>query len=106
MYILGPLSRFGHFIDQKTWAFYPACNGCNDELDRTAGLSAMRLTAPTHRAVAALPPMSANSCQRLSPRLSIQTRESCHEAGRVLNAKTTPLPNNTPTMDFWIRHLP
>jgi hypothetical protein len=25
------LSRSGHFVDQKTWSFYSACNGCNDQ---------------------------------------------------------------------------
>ncbi len=32
-------SGFGHSIDQKTWVFYPACNGCNDQLELNEDLS-------------------------------------------------------------------
>ena len=31
IYNMDQLSRFGQFADQKTWVFYPACNGCNDD---------------------------------------------------------------------------
>ncbi len=63
---MGSLSRFGHFVDQKTWDFYPACNGCNDELDRNPGLrNAAKESAKTPGTI----PASSWSVRSTRPRL-------------------------------------
>ena len=76
MYNMYQLSRFGHFVDQKTWNSYSGCNERNDQRDRNPRIEAdaAKKSANTPHAIPSLtlsPPARFVSHLRKPPRRTI-----------------------------------
>ena len=81
--IMDPLSRFGHFIDQKTWDFYSDRNGSNGRRDHDPRIESQRACSYRLRgSVGAASPGSTVRCRssRWRIQLTLCTRSPVSSA--------------------------